>query len=147
MARLLLSCFFVWLMMVSLSFAQQTTPPSSGASMFTSADEINRIPVTKASFLQMGGNLVSVIHLYEFTDLVPTNAQPVAGDGRIYLTTAEFYALPAAKRLHILQDSVNYIVLADANQKPKTTISQAYFQSLPQDKQTAILQSGDFIIQ
>ena len=115
--------------------------------MFVSADEINRVPVTKSAFLQMGGNLVSVIHLYEFTDLVQTNAQPAAGDGRIYLTPSQFYALPVEKRLQVLQNDATYVVLADVSQKPKMAISQSQFQALPQDKQNAILQSGDYIVQ
>lgn len=150
--RLLHYYNFLFLIMISSGALAQTAgtpskytaPPPVTTSL--GADEILRVPITVASFLALDSESQRNVNSYQFTDLVASNATTAREDGKFYLTEDQFYTSDEMRKMKVLQARDIYIVVSNAAAKPKMQISQSYFNSLPQDKQTAILNSGEYLI-
>jgi hypothetical protein len=142
-----LSFLFLFLISGGL-FAQQAVSPSKynaapPVQAAQSADQMVRVPITVAQFLALDSEAQRNVNSYQFSDLVQSN---LGGreEGKFYLTEEQFYTSDEARKMKVLKAQDTYIVVANAAAKPKIQISQSYFNSLPQEKQTAILNSGEY---
>ena len=127
----------------SISPSKYTAPPPVQAAQ--GADEMLRVPITVAEFLALTSEAQRNVNSYQFTDLVSANLT-AREDGKFYLTEEQFYTSDENRKMKVLQARDTYVVVANAAAKPKIQISQSYFNALSPEKQTAILNSGEYQI-
>lgn len=63
-----------------------------------------------------------------------------------YITESDFNTYSFDRKIHIIKNPKQYIVVSNVSEIPKIYISRDEFMSLPAEKREAMMRSGDFII-
>ena len=112
----------------------------------TDAPQKPTVATTRAAFLGMNVALKEAINTFIFTDLVQQASSSGLEDGKFYLTEAQFYALGAARKLQIIENPTQYIVVNTLAKREATPIKEAEFNTFSMEKQTLIRNNPDYII-
>lgn len=108
--------------------------------------------VTRAQLMAMPNGQLreTMINLdfFNITDLV--NATPAQTASRqsdkVYMSVEQFNQADYERKMHVIMNPSHYVIVQSSSQIPKTEMSRAVLNSLPEAKKQAIIDSGDFKI-
>lgn len=104
------------------------------------------IETTRSAFLEMNEALQKSIDRFIFTDLIQQTQSSGVEDGKFYLTKEQFYAFNAARKLQVIQQPAQYIVVASLVRKAPKPIKEAELNTYSAEKQKLIRENPDYII-
>ena len=132
--------------LLGLASTSQAQFISVDKSSMTDAPQKPTVQTTRAAFLSMNVALQAAIDKFIFTDLVQQASSSGLEDGKFYLTEAQFYAFSAERKLHIIQNPTQYIVVNTLAARKATPIQEAEFNTFSAEKQALIRNNPDYII-
>lgn len=137
------------LLLVSLLFFGSNLPAQFISVDKASASDVALKPTvetTRAAFLALNGDLQSYINGFLFTDLIQQESSSGIEDGKFYITSEQFYAFSAARRLQIIKQPETYVVVSKLSPKDPIKISAKEVNHYSIEKQKAIRESGSYLI-